>query len=88
MVALLAIWLHLLAMVAPPNIWLCHYESNVGPNIVGVLVSCAPNNMVASTSYGCTLHIIWLRHLGHSKSNVGPHMVAQPKYSCATLNAM
>ncbi len=39
---------------APPNIWLRHYESNVGPNTVGNLVCCAPNNMVASASYGCT----------------------------------
>jgi hypothetical protein len=54
MVALLSIWLRLLAMVAPPNIWLRHYESNVGPNTVGDLVCCTPNNMVVSASYGCT----------------------------------
>jgi hypothetical protein len=34
------------------------------------------------------LHILWLHHMGHSKSNVGPHMVAQDKYGCATLNPM
>jgi hypothetical protein len=54
MVALLAIWLRPLAMVAPPTIWLCHYESNIGPNTAGDLVCCARNNMVASPSYGCT----------------------------------
>ncbi len=54
MVALLAIWLRPLAMVAPPNIWLHHYESNVGPNMVGDLVCCALTNMVASASYGYT----------------------------------
>jgi hypothetical protein len=54
MVVLLAIWLHPLAMVAPPNTWLHHYESNVGPNTVGDLICCTPNNMVASASYGCT----------------------------------
>jgi hypothetical protein len=54
MVALLATWLRLLAMVVPPNIWLHHYESNVGPNMVGDLVCCAPNNLVASASYGYT----------------------------------
>jgi hypothetical protein len=88
-------------MVAPPNIWLRLYESNVGPNTVGDLVCCAPNIWLRPLAVVAPPHIIWLRHLGHSKSNVGPHiwlrnlkygcatyMVAQPKYGCTTLNPM